>query len=256
MLGLGLLAVLLPPARREIRNPGEFFALMLFALTGLLLAAGTNHLLFLFVALELSSLSLYLLAGFPRTARGLRGIAEVFPVRRRVGGLPVVRPEPALRFLAMRRRCRMLAARLVANPRVAAGHRRTRDGGRRTGFQTRRRAVPLLGARCLSGRSRHQRGTRFRRLESGRHGGARALPADRFPRRLRFRGMGRHGRRLVAVDRRAGRRLDDFRQRARPRANQRPAPARLFGGRQHRLPARRRLRERRRPPPEPRCSTW
>jgi len=42
---------------------------MLFALTGLLLTTGTNHLLFLFVALELASLSLYLLAGFPRTAR-------------------------------------------------------------------------------------------------------------------------------------------------------------------------------------------
>jgi len=69
VLGLGLLAILLPPARREIQNPGEFFALMLFALTGLLLTSGTNHLLFLFVALELASLSLYLLAGFPRTAR-------------------------------------------------------------------------------------------------------------------------------------------------------------------------------------------
>ena len=69
VLGLGLLAVMLPPARREIAQPGEFYALMLFALTGLLLTTGTNHLLFLFVALELASLSLYLLAGFSRTAR-------------------------------------------------------------------------------------------------------------------------------------------------------------------------------------------
>ncbi len=68
-LALGLLAVWLPPARSETRNVGEFHALMLFALTGLLLAVGTNHLLFLFVALELASLSLYLLVGFPRTAR-------------------------------------------------------------------------------------------------------------------------------------------------------------------------------------------
>jgi NADH-quinone oxidoreductase subunit N len=69
VLGLGLLAVLLSPARREIPQPGEFYALLLFALTGLLLTTGTNHLLFLFVALELASLSLYLLAGFSRTAR-------------------------------------------------------------------------------------------------------------------------------------------------------------------------------------------
>ena len=78
VLGLGLLAILLPPARREIQNPGEFFALMLFALTGLLLTTGTNHLLFLFVALELASLSLYLLAGFPRTARASEASLKYF----------------------------------------------------------------------------------------------------------------------------------------------------------------------------------
>jgi NADH-quinone oxidoreductase subunit N len=78
VLGLGLLAILLPPARREIQHPGEFFALMLFALTGLLLTTGTNHLLFLFVALELASLSLYLLAGFPRTPRASEASLKYF----------------------------------------------------------------------------------------------------------------------------------------------------------------------------------
>jgi len=78
VLGLGLLAVLLPPARREIQQPGEYYALMLFALTGLLLTTGTNHLLFLFVALELASLSLYLLAGFSRTARAAEASLKYF----------------------------------------------------------------------------------------------------------------------------------------------------------------------------------
>lgn len=78
VLCLGLLAVLLPPAKGEIANPGEFHALMLFALTGLLLAAGTNHLLFLFVSLELASLSLYLLAGFSRTARASEASLKYF----------------------------------------------------------------------------------------------------------------------------------------------------------------------------------
>lgn len=78
VLGLGLLAVLLPPAHKEIRHVGEFFALMLFALTGLLLTTGTNHLLFLFVALELASLSLYLLAGFSRTARAAEASLKYF----------------------------------------------------------------------------------------------------------------------------------------------------------------------------------
>ncbi len=78
VLGLGLLAVLLPPARDEIKHPGEFYALILFALTGLLLTTGTNHLMFLFVALELASLSLYLLAGFSRTAKAAEASLKYF----------------------------------------------------------------------------------------------------------------------------------------------------------------------------------
>jgi NADH-quinone oxidoreductase subunit N len=78
VLGLGMLAVLLPPARREITHIGEFYALLLFALTGLLLTTGTNHLLFLFVALELASLSLYLLAGFSRSARAAEASLKYF----------------------------------------------------------------------------------------------------------------------------------------------------------------------------------
>lgn len=78
VLGLGFLAVMLPPAKREIGQPGEFYALMLFALTGLMLTTGTNHLLFLFVALELASLSLYLLAGFSRSAKAAEASLKYF----------------------------------------------------------------------------------------------------------------------------------------------------------------------------------
>ncbi len=78
VLMLGLLAVLLPPARNEIKQPGEFHALLLFALTGLLLTVGTVNLLFLFVALELASLSLYLLAGFSRTAKASEAALKYF----------------------------------------------------------------------------------------------------------------------------------------------------------------------------------
>jgi len=78
VLGLGLLAIWLPLARKELENPGEYYALVLFALTGLMLSVGSNHLLFLFVALELSSLSLYLLVGFPRTARASEASLKYF----------------------------------------------------------------------------------------------------------------------------------------------------------------------------------
>jgi NADH-quinone oxidoreductase subunit N len=78
VLGLGLLAALLPPARREMEHPGEYFALLLFALTGLLLAVGSTHLMFIFVALELAGLSFYLLTGFPRTPRASEASLKYF----------------------------------------------------------------------------------------------------------------------------------------------------------------------------------
>jgi NADH-quinone oxidoreductase subunit N len=78
VLVLGLLAVLLPTSKSEMTDRGEYHALILFAMTGLLLACGTTHLLMLFVALELASLSLYLLAGFPRTARAAEAALKYF----------------------------------------------------------------------------------------------------------------------------------------------------------------------------------
>lgn len=78
ILGLGLIAILLPTAKHEIVHRGEYYALILFAMTGLLLAVGTTHLLMLFVALELASLSLYLLAGFSQTARSSEASLKYF----------------------------------------------------------------------------------------------------------------------------------------------------------------------------------
>ena len=78
VLMLGMLAALLTPARGEIRHPGEFYALLLFALVGLMLTVGTTHLLFLFVALELASLSLYLMAGFSGTPRAAEASLKYF----------------------------------------------------------------------------------------------------------------------------------------------------------------------------------
>lgn len=78
LLGLGVLAVLLPPRRGSIAHPGEYYALLLFALCGMMLAVGANHLLFLLVALELSSLSLYLLAGFRHDRRAAEASLKYF----------------------------------------------------------------------------------------------------------------------------------------------------------------------------------
>ncbi len=67
LLGLsfasGLLLFEAPPERHR----GENWALLLFATIGMLLLVGTENLLMIFLALELTSLSLYLLVGFAKT---------------------------------------------------------------------------------------------------------------------------------------------------------------------------------------------
>jgi NADH-quinone oxidoreductase subunit N len=53
--------------RRHPGAEGEFYGLLLFSTTGMMLMAGTRELISIYVALEITSISLYLLAG---TARG------------------------------------------------------------------------------------------------------------------------------------------------------------------------------------------
>lgn len=64
---LAALALALLPAPARLRHPAEFVAILLFATTGLILMAAANQLLIAFLALELASLSLYVLAGFDKT---------------------------------------------------------------------------------------------------------------------------------------------------------------------------------------------
>jgi len=63
----GLALAFLPDPRR-LRHPAEFTAILLFATTGFTLMAAANQLLIAFLALELASLSLYVLAGFDKTS--------------------------------------------------------------------------------------------------------------------------------------------------------------------------------------------
>lgn len=69
LLGSAALAVLLVPAfiRRSHFDPGEFLALLLFAMTGMMLLAAALNLIVIFLAIELLSLSLYILSGFDRS---------------------------------------------------------------------------------------------------------------------------------------------------------------------------------------------
>jgi NADH-quinone oxidoreductase subunit N len=66
-LALAFFTVLLARSDRSSRNPGEYLALVLLATIGLLLLVGTEELLMIFIGLELTSLSLYVMTAFDKT---------------------------------------------------------------------------------------------------------------------------------------------------------------------------------------------
>jgi NADH-quinone oxidoreductase subunit N len=67
VLGLAGLTLLLTSSTARLRNPAEFVAILLLATTGFMLMAVAQQLLLAFLAIELASLSLYVLAGFDKT---------------------------------------------------------------------------------------------------------------------------------------------------------------------------------------------
>ena len=69
VMALALLTLGVTAGAKTPRNPAEYVAIILFATTGFTLMAAANHLLVIFVALELASLSLYVLAGFDKDRR-------------------------------------------------------------------------------------------------------------------------------------------------------------------------------------------
>lgn len=67
VLLLSFLTLALAPGAARLRNPAEFVALVLLATAGFSLMAVAQQLLVVFLAIELASLSLYLLTGFDKT---------------------------------------------------------------------------------------------------------------------------------------------------------------------------------------------
>ena len=66
VFALGALTLALLPGLTRLRHSAEFVAIVLFATVGFSLMAAANQLLLGFLALELASLSLYILAGFDK----------------------------------------------------------------------------------------------------------------------------------------------------------------------------------------------
>jgi NADH-quinone oxidoreductase subunit N len=68
IIGLLSLALSGPTIEREHLPQGEYYALMLFAIAGMMLMATASDLLVIFLALEVMSLSVYVLTGIRRTS--------------------------------------------------------------------------------------------------------------------------------------------------------------------------------------------
>src|SRR3954454_24736231 len=66
-LALAFFTILLTPAEKSPRHPGEYLALILLATVGLMVLVGSGELLMIFIGLELLGLSLYVLAAFDKT---------------------------------------------------------------------------------------------------------------------------------------------------------------------------------------------
>lgn len=68
-IGAAFLTTLLALDFRPSGNPGEFYALILFSTAGMNFMAASSELILAYIALELSSISLYILAGYFRNER-------------------------------------------------------------------------------------------------------------------------------------------------------------------------------------------
>ena len=67
---IGLLTILISSgtAERDQLPTGEYYALMLFSLSGMMLMGATRDLLIIFLALEIMSLGVYVMTGLKRTS--------------------------------------------------------------------------------------------------------------------------------------------------------------------------------------------
>ena len=66
-LVLAFFTVMLAHGHKSLRNPGEYLAMLLLATVGLMLLVGSEELLIIFIGLELTGLSLYVLTAFDKT---------------------------------------------------------------------------------------------------------------------------------------------------------------------------------------------
>jgi hypothetical protein len=222
VIGVGILTVLSSYRflQREGAETGEYHALLLFSIAGQCVMVSANELIMIFIGLEISSISSYVLAGYLRDDKRANEAAlkyfllGSFATAFFLYGVAVVYGMTGSTYLtpSARRSRRTHGAR----PRI---HRRGAGVDvRGAGLQGFRRAFPDLGAGCLPGRA---------------HAGLR-VPDDgpesrglrHFPAHLHDR-LRAHRARLVSAGVGIGAAVDDHRQLRRAHAIERQAAAGL-----------------------------
>ena len=156
-----IVTVLLSPGylRANGMERGEYYALLLFSVVGMLGLVSSLELVSMFVALEIMSVALYGMAGLDRARPREPGVgAQVLRHRRLRLGLLPLRHRARLRrhrqHLARARRARARRRRARTASRSPLLGRGLPAGGLR--LQGRERAVPHVGARRLRGRADHR----------------------------------------------------------------------------------------------------
>ena len=99
-LGLGVLIVLASVdfVKKYLHHPGEYYAIILFSILGMMLMAASAELLTAYISLELLSFSLYILVSMARDRPKVqRGGSEVHPPGRFCVGAAAVRHQPGVR---------------------------------------------------------------------------------------------------------------------------------------------------------------
>ena len=177
---------------RFTEHVGEYLGLILFATVAMMFLVSTQNLLLIFIALEFLSLSLYLLTGFDKQRRQSAEAALKYFL---FGGMSagfLLFGISLLYGLSDSLDLREVVAVAASGPKLdPLMLDRDRDGRDRLRLQSGRRAIPLLGAGRLPGRSHHQR--RIHRLEFQGRKLLRLRPGGhhRPCRRSRFRELAR-----------------------------------------------------------------
>ena len=161
------------------RFQGEYFGLLLFSATGMMLLAAATELITIYVALELTTLPLAALAAFLMNGRSSEAGVKFSDYRGHQFGAAALRHGAGVRLHRQHsthgNRCRRRTrgrGRRLRQLRAAGGHR---AAGSRVRLQDFRRSLPDVGARRLRGsadaRGRlpvgGQQGRRFRRSVPG-----------------------------------------------------------------------------------------